>query len=1062
LINLKANQIVSPLPPFSTIIIFIIMVIVGLAIVPFLPIQLEPAQATRSISVEFTWPKTSPSTVEHEVTAKLEGVLGTVRGVKSIRSISSEGSGYVEAEIEDKVNINECRYEISTLVRQIYPGLPVTVSYPGVYIKQAMGSGNKSILSYTITTKGNPFAMQQFAEKIIKPRLALVKGVDEIRLSGSREFAWEIQYSPAVLFKYDISTAELTTRINDFFGQYALGKCFLTDSLISPSPEYSYLTLRANKSDSIDWHKIPIKNYNNKLLFLTDIANVNFVAQEPESFYRINGNNTLNLDVVAGKNTNYISLANEIKDKVADIQSHMPRDFTVTLAYDSSEYLIMELGKTVKRFIVTLGILFVFVLLISRQKRYLWLIVISLISNLLIAFVLYYVFKIELHLYAIAGITISIGILIDNTIVVIDHIRQKGNLRILQAVAGSTFTFIGSVCIVFLMNETQQVKLLDFAWVVIINLIISFFISLFFIPALLTRVSLKSPGPTKLYYKKRQIVRWNWIYFKFIGMSLRFRKKIFLFAILAFGLPVFMLPLKIDKGDQWAKIYNLTLGSPFYNESIRSWADKLLGGTVRLFISNNEHYAYTNSALQRQSITINISMPQGATVERMDELVLAWERYLKRFDQIAQFQTRVSSGTGAVIKIFFKDGAISEGFPNKLKAHLEDKAVKTGFAVFNISGVGQGFQNSLLTKGTDHGITLLGYNYQKLYRYAEQVKDLLAKNPRIEKISIESDREYDGEVKNYGYVLNIKNDEKFLINKLALSGVNNAVARFSSGKSLIGNIFSNKNYIPVLLKSSSTANVWEIMNESIKTDSNTYVHLNEFSEVNKEKSDDEILRNNQQYQLVVNYNFLGDDEAGYRLSGQIVKQISSSLPVGYRVKNGSESPWWENRANFIWPILITILIVFIICSTLLNNVSQALSIIVLIPISYIGVFLITSIYKINFDEGGYAAFIILCGIVVSAALYILNDYNNLSKDFPQKPPIVLFLKAFNTKIIPVIISRFSIIISLIPVIIYSDDEPFWFPLAICVLGGVLFSIIVLLIFLPLSLKGINNLSKSLK
>jgi multidrug efflux pump subunit AcrB len=146
---------------------------------------------------------------------------------------------------------------------------------------------------------------------------------------------------------------------------------------------------------------------------------------------------------------------------------------------------------------------------VSRQLKYLLLISIALLSNLLLAFILYKAFKIDIHLYSMAGITISVGIMIDNSILVIDHLHHKKDMRIFLAVLGATLSTLGAVCIVFFLDEMQQVHLLDFAWVLIINLSISIVISLFLIPALMQKIRLKKSGLKRQASRKRKVVKWN-------------------------------------------------------------------------------------------------------------------------------------------------------------------------------------------------------------------------------------------------------------------------------------------------------------------------------------------------------------------------------------------------------------------------------------------------------------------------------------------------------------------------------------------------------------------------
>lgn len=1053
----KTSPIKLRLTAFSIITLFVVLMIVGLAVIPLLSVQLNPSRMVKSVTINFSWNNASAMMLEHGVTAKLEGVLSSVKGVKNIRSVSTISYGYITADLDDFVNTNQTRYEIATLVRQLYPSLPEGVSFPMVSLNQSGENENKSILSYTINGPGNSAGIQEYTEKNIKPKLALISDVYQVNIYGASSYVWKLSYDPAQLVRYGIATQDIGTAISNYFRIYELGKANFVDNSATKKQDYTYLTLKTEHADVIEWDKIAVKKTNGRVVYLTDLAKVSYTEQEPESLYRINGLNTVNVEIVSSKNTNYILLAKEIKEQIKNIKQTLPKGYSIMLAYDATDYLKTEINKITFRSLATLIILMVFVLAVSRQIKYLLLISVSLASNLLLAFILYYFFKLEIHLYSLAGITVSIGMIIDNSIVVIDHIRHKNNMRVLLAVAGATLSTIGAISVIFFLDEQQQMKLIDFAWVVIINLSISLLVALFFIPALMEKIALKKIAFSKIIERKRSIVKWNRFYTNLIKFGVRYRIAYVFFVILLFGIPVFMLPKKIDKENGWAKAYNTVFGSNLYNESIREWADLVLGGTLRLFLSGGNQFSYLDTPRERTSLNVRIMMPKGAQLEQLNAVAINWENYLSQFDEIEQFQTRVTSGQIAWIDIFFKKEFDKGAFPYTLKSQLESKAIFTGLADFAVSGVGIGFNNQINTENTNYALTLQGYNYENLERYADQVKQLLLENPRVEKVSIGSERDWDGAKSNYEFVFRVNNQEKLLVNQLSPSMISRALTDFSGQSRKTTDILYKSDYVPVILTpNNSSANLWQVLNEPVRSSSGAYVRLKEFASMDKERTGEQILRENQQYQIVVNYNFIGDSYLGSVVSKRIIKEVSDDLPLGYSVKASNRNFWGGAQSKLTWAILLTIGIVFMICAILLDSILQPLAVIAMIPLSFIGVFLTSYLFEYHFDEGGYAAFIILCGVVVSAALYILNDYNNLLHDFPGKPRLLLFVKAYNSKIIPVILSRVSIIIGLIPFIVYSINEPFWFALAMSVTGGLLFSMVAIILFLPLFLKGIKN------
>src|SRR5690606_5055693 len=134
------------------------------------------------------------------------------------------------------------------------------------------------------------------------------------------------------------------------------------------------------------------------------------------------------------------------------------------------------------------------------------------LANVLLSFICYYLFGLEIHLYSLAGITISLGLVIDNVIVIVEDIRHTGRNRIFAAILASTCTALGALSVVFLLEESQRVNLLDFAVAIIINLLVSLPIAYFFIPALLDRWPVTVRKSKVAYRRRRRLVRFSRMY----------------------------------------------------------------------------------------------------------------------------------------------------------------------------------------------------------------------------------------------------------------------------------------------------------------------------------------------------------------------------------------------------------------------------------------------------------------------------------------------------------------------------------------------------------------------
>lgn len=151
------------------------------------------------------------------------------------------------------------------------------------------------------------------------------------------------------------------------------------------------------------------------------------------------------------------------------------------------------------------------------------------------------------------------------------------------------------------------------------------------------------------------------------------------------------------------------------------------------------------------------------------------------------------------------------------------------------------------------------------------------------------------------------------------------------------------------------------------------------------------------------------------------------------------------------------IIIYFCSGILFNSLKQSLYVVFIIPFSFIGIFLTFYWFKLNFDQGGFAAFILLSGITVNANIYIINEFNNLRKRSTLSP-MHCYIKAWNAKIRPIFLTIISTILGFIPFIV-GYRENFWFPMAAGVIGGLLFSLLVIFFVLPLFM-GLGRVRKN--
>jgi len=1034
------------LPSFSVILVFVVLVVIGAGIMPLLNIQYTPTFKQKSMSVSFFWSGASARVVEAEVTSKLEGVISMVAGVGDISSVSRKDGGSITLKIKPKTNIDIVRFEIATLIRRIYPKLPQGVSMPMISVSSSGESVSPPILTYTLNAGLPTNQIEQYANNVIVTDLSLIKGINSVVLSGATPFYMEVSFDPDAIATLGVSPGDITDAISNYVGK----------SNIVGSVEGSTILLTTDSGGST-LGNIPVKNTNNRIIRLDEVTKIAYKEQTPNSYYRINGLNTINITITPDKSVNTLELCKKVKERIAVLSKSFPDKFSAILVYDSSVELNNELNKILRRTLFSIAILLLFVFIVSRSFRYLAIIAVTLAANVLIAFIFYYLFDLEIHIYSLAGITVSLGIIIDTSIIMISHYGYYRDRKAFIAILAALLTTIGALAVVFFLPDNLKNNLTEFSAVIIINLAVSLAIALLFVPALIDSFPLKGLREHQSISARRGTIRFNNIYTRYILFGQRHKWIFIVLLIFGFGLPVHLLPNKMDekskiepeKRNGLAVVYNKTLGSSFYQNNLKDIVEKSLGGSLRLFLKNMRG-GNPFGGPQRTTLTINASMPDGCTVQQLNDIVVFMENFLAQFPQIEMFNTSVSSYKSSTITVTFKKEFDNGSFPLMLKNEVIAKAIDFGGANWYVSGIDdQNFNNNVGSSGyKSNRINLTGYNYDLLYRFCRESAASLSQNQRV------SDPEIFGEV---GWGNSISRNEYFIdfdMEKMArlnirpneaFSALSNQL--FSSGSS---GYFDGEEMIKIEIVSSTKNDfdVWHLKNAHLNLGKRPLI-FSEIGKIKMSKSGNDIYKKNQEYKLTVAYDFIGSSELARRVNTREVERLNKEvLPIGF--KAGAESYGNDyDSATYFWLLIIIIAIIYFICAILFESLVQPLVIIILIPISFIGLFLTFYFTEFTFDQGGFAALIMLSGISVNAGIYIMNQYNIQGRFGHGKRTLIAnYVKAYNHKIIPILLTILSTVLGLIPFLFDGKNDVFWFAFAVGTMGGLVFSVIGLVFFMP--------------
>lgn len=984
------------IPSFSVLLVFAVLVTVGAALVPSLNVQYLPQEKQQSLTIDYSWPGASARVIESEVTSRIEGYISSIKGMSSVSSLSGNGHGSIDIVIKKKADIDEVRFEIASALRSLHDKLPEEVSYPEISVASG-GATIDPIMTYTVNADLPTNRIEQYINDHILKELSVINGVSSVRLSGATPYYTEISFNAEKMKTAGITSSTLHSAVSSFLaGRQVVGSS--SSDVLGSRPDIVLTQSR------IDLEDIPIANSRGRIIRLRDVARIEIMEKVPDSYYRINGLNTINITIYPEESVNTIKVCAEVDRVMGMLEESFPESFSALKAYDISTEIQEEVDTLVRRTVLCIAILLIFVFVTSLSLRYTILIAMTMLVNIVVAFIFYVLLDIDIHIYSLAGISISLSIIIDNSIIMVSHYSYYRDRKVFMAILAALLTTIGSLVVVFFLPEQQRQILGDFSWVIIINLTVSMFVALLFVPALLDYFPIRSESISFSVKRRRRIVWFSQRYSRFIGVTKRFSWAVVLLSAMAFG------------------------------------------GSLMLFRKSIDGFASMFRQPERPTLHISAGMPEGCSVQQLNEIVIYMENFLAGFEEIRLFRTSITSPRSADITVEFAENALRTTFPSMLKQQVIRKAIDYGGANWSVYGVdNQNFNNNVGFGGyRSSGITLTGYNYDLLYGYCQELQERLSSNPRVKDLIIEGPGGYYGNTREY--MISYDHDRMLLYGISPVAAYHALEEKLYAGSAGYVNHGDGLMDVRMISDDAEEFDVWHMQNEYIRIDS-TDIRFSEIGSIDSRHYGNSIFRTDQKYILNVSYNFIGSYKLSDNLQKSEIERLNSQiLPMGFKASSPVYD-WYMSSKNQWTLLLLIVAIIYIICAVLFESLLQPLAIISLIPASFIGIFLIFRLTETTFDQGGFASMIMLAGIVVNAGIYIVNEYNRLPVHRRT------FVRAYNRKIIPITLTILSTVLGLIPFLFDSKEEVFWFAFAIGTIGGMLFSFLALIVLLPMIMKG---------
>jgi multidrug efflux pump subunit AcrB len=1032
--------------PVTTAMSFFLVIVLGIASIFNIPLELSPEVEYPKLSVSASWYGVSPEAVEAFLTSPLEALLATVKGVQKISSRSSEGQSYIDIEFHPSTDMDFARVEINEKLGMLKNELPYGVSQPrlSAYVPKDFKE-LQGFLTFTLTADRSANEIRKYAlENLVTPLMS-INGVSEVEVRGGneREINITINYDKVRLF--GISNEKISTAIND-------AEKILSAGTINQKDKRESIQIKNEVSVTEILNYQPINLLTDgTVIRLKDIGLVSDDFKERTSYYRINGKEAVFLEIDKEPGAKTIETADKVFTKLDELAKNFPSGFLLNKELDRSEDIRKELNGLFSNAVYSLIIIIVLLIFIFRKLSYSLIIVTSIVFSLLSALLLLYLFDLSLNIITIASLVLGFGLMVDNSVVVIDHLDKHYQGRgikylaihtkeIFSPIFASTFTTAAVFIPLLFLTGELRLYFEQFALAIVFSIIASLFVSFAVVPILFSKFGFHlAEGGFKnkstrnsFFYKSYEFIQYRIFKFKKLSIGL---------LILVVGIPVWLLPNRIETpivGD----IYNVIFDSDFYNEH-KKYVNYALGGALNLFfnhIQKGEVFSYGAT----DYIIVRLKLPNGNKIERINDLTKKFEREILAYRRnFANLTANVLNEENAYLRIEFTKDQSGTAFPYLLKNYLTAYAVQLGGLNVSIFGYGPGFSSGGYLSYS-YVVKVSGFNFNKVRTLAEEFRNIISTNPRIDNVDIDRSARYGFDEDTYEIVGNLKRNQldEFDINANEIFDAvskntrgNISYNRFRIGNEEVRYNIKYSNYQQMQLKDIEEMPINNLEKQQLK--------VKDLVDFNQRKLLSNINREDRQYVRYISFDYKGPYQYGREFLESSIKQMR--IPESYEIK--SSFGFWlrEEDEIEIWKILfISALLILMITASLFESVKKPLLIILAIPFAIIGVIYFFHFEDLSLDRGAYAGMLLLIGVSVNNSIVLVNY---LSKNL-KKLNVDEIIKLSFIRIRPILTTTLTTIAALLPIILLGE-ESFWKSLSYSVLSGLSLSTIFTILFIPL-------------
>jgi HAE1 family hydrophobic/amphiphilic exporter-1 len=951
--------------PVTTWMIFTAFVVMAIYALPKIEIEALPEIDLPKLTVQTRWSGASPKAVQRSITLPVEEAVRELHGVESVRSTSRAGESVVEVEFRRDIDIDFARLHLNEQLGSVRRNLPLNARQPNIlpYVPEEFRT--EQFFTFSVESPLPPNELRELAETWVVPHVLALEGVADAQVLGGARPLLKIVLDRQRLELYGISADEVFTAINQFDELSGAG-------LVREAGTEKLVALR----HPIDIERIAegvVAQRGGRSYRLRMLGEIRADYEDPTYFVRSNGRNVVQVQVEKRSGSNSVTVSRKLRDEIPRLAERTPGDLRFDIEQDEGEELEDKLQELIIRSAVILGLLFMLLIITLRQVQLTAIVIMSVVFALVICLSLFYFLKLSVNFITISGLTICFGMLLDNSILVLDAIhRRLTQLENRPNQKDLSHRSRARVVLETVVAGTGEVMFPIFATT--LTTIVAFLSFIFL------------SGRLAVYY---------------VPLAIAIGTAMFASVFVAFG----WIPVVLDQTwvhrlvrrspdgprdvEDPAELQGLVADVPDL-ESKPSWPQRLfmfnqrlwwliLPAVIASFVWGG--WVYNEKVIKGgffrmpddEKLIFFMRMPDGTDVRVTSETMFKFEQLLMPVKDGASMRATVF-GNQAYMEVEFNDRLLASGIPLLYRSLLMEQADATGGTTIYIAG----FSDQPYIKGDIRGtalnslIKITGYNSKRLQEIADRTVAKVERQRRVRNPRITGSQRF-GRSSNEETLITLNRDA-LADNGLTVLEVVSFIRRLlgvDTPWTML--VDGEQERLQLSFQDAETIEFSQVADQVVESSRGVRVRLGDLLNMETVALSDAVVRENQRYTAMVNWEYVGTDH----MRRSYIKRVldSMDLPYGYSAEESRrEFLTQQEEEDLTLTVILASVFILMVMTAMFESFSLPLLVLTSLPMALLGVFLLFWQTTTAFDSSARIGLVLLFGVVVNNAILLVARF----------------------------------------------------------------------------------------